>query len=89
MAAAPPGPFPEALLRMGFPEWKARIAWDRKGDVNLAGDYLLNHGHEPDSFWRPVSPAPAPARSGDAAQAGSLLERARAGLDGGGGALLQ
>ena len=49
---------PDGLLRLGFPEWKARVAWDRSNrDANRAAEYLLTNGEREDGFWRPVSQA--------------------------------
>ena len=67
---------PDGLLRLGFPEWKARVAWERSNrDAGRAGEYLFTNGDKPDSFWQQqpaqaswgqpqqhqYAPAPAPA----------------------------
>ncbi len=44
---------PDGLLRLGFPENKARVAWERSNrDANRAAEFLLTNGHQPDSFWQ-------------------------------------
>ena len=60
-------PLPPELLRLGFPEYKLRIALARvgmslplTGDINVVGNYMLTNMDQPDHFWRPPAPAPAP-----------------------------
>eukprot|EP01043_Picozoa_sp_COSAG02_P066522 COSAG02_NODE_10383_length_1952_cov_2.373988_1_plen_574_part_10 len=43
----------EIAKKLGFPEWKVTVALERRGgDVNLAAEYLFEHGGKGDDFFR-------------------------------------